>query len=156
MGTMKRKGLKCLSVQQPWANLLATGKKTLEIRPWRTGYRGPLIICASKLPRGKWEPATLRSWGVTTMPRGVAVATCILVDARPFRRDDEADALCGWEPDHYVFVLTHVQPIRPFPVKGALYIFGTELPDDGVHVITLDEYRDVMTASPADGLWGGK
>lgn len=146
----------CLSVQQPWANLLAMGRKTLEIRIWRSTYRGPLIICASKTPRGKWPQASLQFWGVTSMPRGVAVATCMLVDVRTFHRDDEADALCGWEPDHYAFVLEHVQPIQPFPVKGALYIFGTEVPESGVHTITHDEYRDIMTAPPSDGLWGGK
>jgi len=40
--------LKCLSLRQPYADLLATGKKTIEIRKWNTKFRGPFLIHASK------------------------------------------------------------------------------------------------------------
>jgi hypothetical protein len=33
-----------LSVRQPWAELIVTGKKTIEIRSWSTDYRGLLWI----------------------------------------------------------------------------------------------------------------
>lgn len=40
-----------LSVRQPWADRIARGIKTIELRTWRTNYRGPLLICAaSKRP----------------------------------------------------------------------------------------------------------
>lgn len=39
---------KALSVQQPWASLLAYGIKDVENRTWRTSFRGPLAIHASK------------------------------------------------------------------------------------------------------------
>ncbi len=39
--------MKCLSLRQPWATLLLLGEKRHETRPWRTEYRGPLVIRAS-------------------------------------------------------------------------------------------------------------
>ena len=33
-----------LSVRQPWAELILTGRKTIELRTWTTSYRGPLWL----------------------------------------------------------------------------------------------------------------
>lgn len=40
--------MKALSLTQPWATLVAIGAKRLETRSWRSEYRGPLAIHASK------------------------------------------------------------------------------------------------------------
>ena len=40
--------MKCISLKQPYAELLASGKKTIEIRKWNTNFRGPFLIHASK------------------------------------------------------------------------------------------------------------
>ena len=40
--------MKCISLKQPYADLLASGKKTIEIRKWNTNFRGPFFIHASK------------------------------------------------------------------------------------------------------------
>ena len=40
--------MKCLSLKQPFAELLATGKKTVELRNWNTNFRGEFIIHASR------------------------------------------------------------------------------------------------------------
>lgn len=42
--------MKCLSLWQPWATLLAHGRKRVETRGWSTSHRGPLLIHAAK----KW------------------------------------------------------------------------------------------------------
>lgn len=39
--------MKALTVQQPWATLLATGRKRIETRSWKTKYRGPIAIHAA-------------------------------------------------------------------------------------------------------------
>ena len=44
--------MKALSLRQPWASLIADGRKTIETRTWRTHYRGPLAIHASARPHG--------------------------------------------------------------------------------------------------------
>lgn len=45
--------MRALTIRQPWASLIATGAKTIETRPWRTDYRGPVLIHA-----GAHRPAT--------------------------------------------------------------------------------------------------
>lgn len=40
--------MKCLSVRQPYAALIASGLKTIENRDWTTGYRGLLLIHAGQ------------------------------------------------------------------------------------------------------------
>ena len=41
--------MKALSIRQPWAWLIINGIKDIENRDWKTGYRGNLIIHASKM-----------------------------------------------------------------------------------------------------------
>src|SRR5262245_329138 len=40
--------MKCISIKQPWASLVILGAKKFETRSWKTEYRGPLLIHASK------------------------------------------------------------------------------------------------------------
>ena len=40
--------MKCLSIKQPYAELLVSGKKTIELRTWNTKFRGEFLIHASK------------------------------------------------------------------------------------------------------------
>ena len=40
--------MKTLSVKQPWASIIMSGRKEVEIRTWKTDYRGPLVIHAGK------------------------------------------------------------------------------------------------------------
>ena len=39
--------MKALSIREPWATLIVRHGKDCENRVWATGYRGPLLICAS-------------------------------------------------------------------------------------------------------------
>ncbi len=45
--------MKTLSLLQPWATLVVMGVKQIETRSWRTDYRGPLLIHASKGKAGE-------------------------------------------------------------------------------------------------------
>jgi ASCH domain-containing protein len=40
--------MKCLSLKQPYAELLVSGKKTIELRNWNTSFRGNFLVHASK------------------------------------------------------------------------------------------------------------
>jgi uncharacterized protein (UPF0264 family) len=47
-----------LSVKQPWAALLAHGRKTIEVRSWRTQYRGRVLLHAARISDerpGVWD-----------------------------------------------------------------------------------------------------
>jgi len=40
--------MKAITLYQPWATLVALGKKKIETRSWKTDYRGPLAIHVAK------------------------------------------------------------------------------------------------------------
>jgi hypothetical protein len=40
--------MKCISIRQPWALAIVKGFKDVENRSWKTDYRGPILIHASK------------------------------------------------------------------------------------------------------------
>lgn len=106
--------IKAISLHQPWANLVASGEKTIETRTWKTSYRGPLLICSSKIP----------TCGLPSSQLGVALCVVDLLDCRPMTRADECDALCELYPGAYAWVLGNPTPItNPFRVRGRQRIF---------------------------------
>jgi hypothetical protein len=101
--------MKCLSVRQPWAGMIARGEKTIETRTWSTSYRGPLLIAASK-------------------PDGCLVCRCTLTDCRPMTAADEAAACCSIYPGAYAWVLTGITPVDRAAVAGRLRLFEVDYP----------------------------
>lgn len=83
--------MKCVSLWQPWASLIALGHKRIETRSWETGYRGRLAIHAAKRPICAdgvdllTELALDIHWGMG-LPIGAVVATCDLVACLPTPR----------------------------------------------------------------------
>lgn len=106
--------MKALSVRQPWANLIASGQKTIETRTWYTPYRGELLIASSKVGP---EP-----------PLGCAIAVVRLVDCRPMTKADEAAARCRIYDRAYSWVLENVRLVEHVPITGRLALY--EVPDD--------------------------
>jgi hypothetical protein len=116
--------VKALSVKQPWASLIMSGRKTLEIRGVRTRYRGTLAICSSRRA-DKAAENRLDCSG----PLGVFLGTVQLVGCRPFTVADESKALCGIDParDLYAWELAHPEKLRIPPlVKGALGLWDLD------------------------------
>lgn len=77
--------MKCLSVRQPFADMICAGKKWIEFRARSTAYRGPLAIAAAKSGckitveiNGDQKP----------LPTGVILAVVDLVGCRPMSEDD--------------------------------------------------------------------
>jgi len=107
--------MKCLSLRQPWASLVAAGRKTIEVRSWCTRYRGPVVICASARPR------------CPPLPAGKAVCVVELIDVRPLTADDlPAACLDQIEPEGlFAWVLCGAVPLpEPFgPIRGRLKLF---------------------------------
>jgi hypothetical protein len=95
--------MKALTLTQPWASLVALGKKKIETRSWRTPYRGALAIHAAKgfpkwaqetcLEDPFWEAFGAKPLDIETrklmfnpaLPVGKVVATCRLISCLPTR-----------------------------------------------------------------------
>lgn len=81
--------MKALTLHRPWAELVATGVKTIETRSWSVGYRGLLAIHASvKDPDWAMAKKLMPYVGTSaylyaSAPPGTVIATCELVDVVP-------------------------------------------------------------------------
>lgn len=105
-----RRALRGLTVRQPWASAIAAGRKTIEVRTWRTGWRGPVLIHAGRdrrhlreaaagggsalgLSKRRREQARPAPW----YPLGVVLAVARIVDCRRLEPDDGAALdIPGW------------------------------------------------------------
>lgn len=107
--------LKAISLKQPWANLVASGKKTIETRKWTTKYRGDLVICSSQSPRIE--------------PYGCALCVVELYKIEPMGKEHEKEACCEVYPGAYSWFLRNLRVLKsPFRTKGQLGIYELYLP----------------------------
>lgn len=79
--------MRCLTIRQPWATLIALGEKSFETRSWRTAYRGEIAIHAGlKIDKAicLQEPfqSVLARHGLTAdnLPAGAIIATGSLIN----------------------------------------------------------------------------
>ena len=105
--------INALSLKQPYANLIANGKKTIETRTWATKYRGDLLICASQSGAGE--------------PKGVALCIVDLYGIRPMVEADESCACVEIYNRANAWLIRDLRILkRPFKVKGHLGIYKLE------------------------------
>lgn len=107
--------MKALSIKQPYANLIACGRKTLEIRSWSTNYRGPFIVCASAKPD--------TGWIFPESDLGKRICIVDLVDVVEWTREMSNSAYVSeeeWRPGQWAWVLRNPRPVERIPVKGRL------------------------------------
>jgi hypothetical protein len=85
--------MKSLSLKQPFAELLVSGKKTVELRKWNTKFRGKFLIHASK----KIDKERARSLGIdyTKLTTGAIIGTAILYNVKEYQNkaDFEKDKI---------------------------------------------------------------
>jgi|SRR3989344_3260527 len=104
---------KALSLKQPYANLVATGKKTIETRKWTTKYRGDLLIYSSKVP--------------DIYPAGHALCVVELYDIKPIRKQDEKAACIKLYTGVYAWLLRNLRVLpKPIAIKGSLGIYEVQ------------------------------
>lgn len=112
---IEKKTMKAISLKQPWANLVAEGKKTIETRKWATKYRGDLVICSSQTPKIK--------------PYGCALCVVELYNIEPMRKEHEKEACIEVYKGARSWFLRNLRKIDPvFPVHGQLSIYNLEIP----------------------------
>ena len=136
--------MKALSVRQPWARFIAEGSKTVEVRTWRTPYRGPLLICSSSRQDPSFDKLEK-----DICPLGVAFCVVDLCDivqmsaahvkaAYPCDNEDMwADADFKGQ---YAWLLENPRiVVAPFAVKGKLNFFEVT-PPPNFELVPSDEF----------------
>jgi hypothetical protein len=123
---------KCLSLKQPFAELLVSGRKTIELRTWKTNFRGDFLIHASKkidkvaCERNKINPDSLIT--------GAIIGKAILYDVKFYENrnlflKDRNKHLAGTEySDHkYGFLVKNARRFKkPIVIPGKLGFFNVE------------------------------
>ena len=119
----RTRGMKVITIRQPWAWLIVNGYKDVENRSWPTRYRGPLLIQASAnlpsrrnleearafaLKRGVIVPDDLKTGGIIGMVR--------LEDCVTKSRSRWFEGPIGWR-------LSRPKKLPFLPLKGQLGIF---------------------------------
>ena len=111
--------LTAISLQQPYANWVAEGRKKIETRTWTTKYRGDLLICASQSGKGT--------------PKGVALCVVELYGIRLMTEADEEAACIRLYPRAKAWLIRNVRVLdEPLPVKGKLSLYKVKVEDDFV------------------------
>ena len=107
--------IKALSLHQPWAELIASGVKTIETRTWATHHRGELLICSTQRP-----------CDTPGVYYGSAVALVDLIDCRHMTEADEQAAGCKLYYHAFAWVLGNIRRIVPFAVRGKHRLFDVD------------------------------
>jgi hypothetical protein len=122
--------MKALSVHQPWPELIACGAKTIENRDWRTPYRGPLVIHASKNTINlDNDPRIKAYWKFEAGHFGVIYCLVELADVVPL--EEVADRPYAEGP--YCWILANPRPIERVAYRGMPGIFN--VPDNQIRIL---------------------
>jgi hypothetical protein len=138
--------MKCLSLWQPWASLMAAGLKRYETRHWQTSYRGPIAIHAARkvAPEARSFGEDLayasgeeirraldalpcdiddRCWitlGQSAWPAGVVLATGVLVDCIPTERllnvTAREEEFGNFADGRFAWQIDQMKPLTPPPI----------------------------------------
>ena len=118
--------MKALSIHPYYAMAILCRNKTVEVRSWKTEYRGDILICS-----------TAKKYKDTIPGHALCVAT--LTGIEPMQEKHIKEALM--DPSHlkqglFAWKLENVRCIMPFPVKGRLSLWTC---DHEIEFVTIPE-----------------
>lgn len=121
---VKSTELIAITLHQPWASLIAAGKKHYETRSWGTDYRGTIAIHAAKKLHEEQSLVSFLNLHHNQIPLGAVIAIaeltdCILMDEDFILKQSSLEQYFGlWEPGRYAWKLENVRAIEPIPATG--------------------------------------
>jgi hypothetical protein len=113
--------MKALSLKQPFAELVISGKKKIELRKWNTNFRGEFLIHASKIS----DFVSMKKFGYENLPNGCIIGKATIKDVKHYKNSEEfnrdkdlhlADESWG---DHG-FIIENPKRMKEIPCKGSL------------------------------------
>jgi hypothetical protein len=120
--------MKALSLKQPYAELVVSGKKTIELRKWNTNFRGEFFVHASKSP----DENAMKRFGFANLPLGFIIGKAELIGVKHYPNESELSedkdkhlADSGW--GNFGFILNKAERIDPISVKGKLNFWDFDL-----------------------------
>ena len=125
--------MKCLSISQPFADLVVAGKKTIELRKWNTNFRGEFLIHSPIKVRTEDARRLKISKKFVT---GAIIGKAEIYDVKKYNSKSEVNsdykkhfASKNFHDRRYGFLIKNAKLFRvPIPYKGKLGFFDVELP----------------------------
>lgn len=123
--------MKTLSIKQPWAELVVSGKKTIELRKWNTKFRGEFLVHASKSP----DADAMKKFGFSEkdLPLGKIIGKVFLKKVRDYKElgdeefeKDKGRHLAERKWGDFGFVLENPERIKSIKVNGKLGFWDFE------------------------------
>jgi hypothetical protein len=83
--------MKCLSLKQPYAELLISGKKIIELRNWNTSFRGKFLVHASK----NIDTDRSEALGIdhNKLTRGAIIGSAVLYNVKQYKNKTELERM---------------------------------------------------------------
>ena len=113
-------GIRALTIRPPWSDLITTGAKTIENRPWGTSWRGVLLVHAAR------QLAPDAREGIAALPPGhrMVFGAVVAVARLDAIHDDDGPCTPWSRPGHQHWELHDAQPLTtPVPCAGALSLW---------------------------------
>lgn len=125
--------MKCISISQPFADLVISGKKNIELRNWNTNFRGEFLIHAPL--KVKIDDAKRLKIGKKFVT-GAIVGKAQLYDVKKYNSTKEIKSdkkfhysTKKFQTKTFGFLLNNAKPLRvPIPWKGQLGFFDVYIP----------------------------
>ena len=125
--------MKCISISQPFADLVISGEKSIELRNWNTSFRGEFLIHAPIKKRTKDCKRLKINKKLIT---GAIVGKATLFDVKKYNSINELKmdqkyhhAAKDFHNAKYGFIIKKATRFRiPIPWKGQLGFFEVKLP----------------------------
>ena len=142
--------MKCLSICQPFAELIIQNKKTVELRTWNTKIRGEFLVHAPiKIRKEAYEKLKIKE----KLTTGAIIGKVELWDVKKYESLKEIQID---KKKHYSsttshekifgFILKNAKPFRiPIPWKGQLGFFDVNFPKMKKDKILTDMIEDEFT-----------
>ena len=134
--------MKALSIRDPWASAIVSGRKTIECRNWSPKKNPGEFLIHASLKYDDSAPGWLKQlYPEQICKLGFIIGKATLLDIYEYTSDREFEAdshfhLVKWSPEElgndlveysqYGFVLTDVKRIEPIPYKGMLNFFEVD------------------------------
>ena len=120
--------MKALSLKQPWAELIVSGRKKIEIRSWNTKFRGEFLIHSSKIP----DKNGMKKFGFgDELPLGKIVGKAKLINVKKYENEGDFDKdkdlhLAKEGPNCYGFILEDIERVKKIECNGKLGFWNFE------------------------------
>lgn len=127
---------KCLSLKQPYAELVVSGRKKIELRKWYTHFRGRFLIHASK----SIDIDACRHFNLDpdSLQKGSIVGEAFLYGVKKYAtkkeflsdKDKHLADYSDYGSSKYGFMLKNARRVKAIKYRGSLNFFEAKISGD--------------------------